>query len=194
VLIPRPETQELVQWIIHEHPGFHACILDIGTGSGCIALALKESLPSAEIMAWDKSGEALLVAERNANAHQLKISFAQKDILSLTDLGAPARIIVSNPPYILPSEAHEMKSNVLNWEPHLALFVEQDDPLQFYKIIVNLADQSPCCTIVYFETSAVYHESLCDWTLTQGHTIESRKDMYGQPRMLRVNLKKKPEQ
>jgi release factor glutamine methyltransferase len=87
-----------------------------------------------------------------------------------------------------------MKSNVLNWEPHLALFVEQDDPLQFYKIIVNLADQSPCCTIVYFETSAVYHESLCDWTLAQGHTIESRKDMYGLPRMLRVNLKKKPEQ
>jgi release factor glutamine methyltransferase len=194
VLIPRPETQELVQWIIHEHPGFHACILDIGTGSGCIALALKESLPSAEIMAWDKSGEALLVAERNANAHQLKISFAQKDILSLTDLGVPARIIVSNPPYILPSEAHEMKSNVLNWEPHLALFVEQDDPLQFYKIIVNLADLLPCCTIVYFETSAVYHESLCDWTLAQGHTIESRKDMYGLPRMLRVNLKKKPEQ
>jgi hypothetical protein len=76
----------------------------------------------------------------------------------------------------------------------LALFVEQDDPLQFYKIIVNLADLLPCCTIVYFETSAVYHESLCDWTLAQGHTIESRKDMYGLPRMLRVNLKKKPEQ
>lgn len=191
VLIPRPETQELVQWIIHHHPGFHECILDIGTGSGCIALALKKSLPASEIMAWDVSAEALLVAARNANAHQLNISFAQKDILSLTDLGLPAKIIVSNPPYILTSEALEMKSNVLNWEPHLALFVEQDDPLQFYKIIVHLADQSPDCAFVYFETSAAYHDSLCDWILAHGHTLESRKDMYGLPRMLRVNLKPK---
>ena len=191
VLIPRPETQELVQWIIHDHPGFHECILDIGTGSGCIALALKKTLPASEIVAWDLSTEALLIAERNANAHQLNISFAQKDILSLTDLGVPARIIVSNPPYILPTEASEMKSNVLNWEPHLALFVEQDDPLQFYKGIVGLADQSPYCAIVYFETSAAYHESLCDWILAQGHTLESRKDMYELPRMLRVNLKPK---
>ena len=146
VLIPRQETEELVHQILNDYKtkkNHSLKILDIGTGSGCIALALKANLSHAEIWALDNSYEALEVAKQNSLINKLPINFINQDILkgSHLKLGHEAfDIIVSNPPYILPSEAKEMKKNVLNFEPYEALFTPENDPLKFYKSIINLSN------------------------------------------------------
>lgn len=139
VLIPRPETEELVQWILDDHAGDGAPrILDIGTGSGCIAVTLSKEIPQAEVAALDISAEALDIARKNAANHQARVSFHIQDILQddLPDsLCRDWDIIVSNPPYICLSEATVMEDNVLRYEPHAALFVPDRPPLLFYKAI-----------------------------------------------------------
>ena len=181
-LIPRPETEELVHWIIEENKGTNSRILDIGTGSGCIALALKSQLPQASISACDVSKEAIEVAMQNATSLELKIDFFQCDILG-QEIG-DYDIIISNPPYIAPSEKAKMDKNVLDYEPHIALFVEDEDPLLFYKVICNKARKNNAT--VYFETSEFYHESLSDWLKEQHIDFEFKTDFQGKFRMLKV--------
>ncbi|MBL1233546.1 MAG: peptide chain release factor N(5)-glutamine methyltransferase [Vicingaceae bacterium] len=140
VLIPRPETEELVQLIINDydnHPPNN--ILDIGSGSGCIALSLKYHFKNATVTAWDISNEVLKVIDRNAKNLQLEIKINKVDALSNPDVNVKYDVIVSNPPYITNKEQDQMHSNVLDYEPHLALFVPDENPLLFYERIANIA-------------------------------------------------------
>src|SRR5690606_492309 len=133
VLIPRPETEELVEWIVKENKNKNLKIIDIGTGSGCIPISLKKEIPSAEIYALDFSEKALETAKINAEFHQTEIKFLQNDFLKMDFQSLPNfDIIVSNPPYIAESERNSMDKNVLEFEPASALFVPDDDALIFY--------------------------------------------------------------
>ncbi len=139
VLIPRQETEQLVHWVIRENSKAGVRILDIGTGSGCIAVTLKKELPGADIHAWDLSPEAIRVAQDNAQRHQAMIHTAVVDMMEEKLSGEKAfDIIVSNPPYVQRSEAAQMKNNVLQHEPSQALFVEDHSPLLFYERIIEL--------------------------------------------------------
>jgi release factor glutamine methyltransferase len=136
VLIPRPETEELVYWLVKEYQSSSRPlrILDIGTGSGCIAISLAKALPRAIVSAWDVSEEALQVARKNAEINEASVAFAQVDILQPESwpVGEPFDLVVSNPPYVTRTESGLMRPNVLNYEPHLALFVADQRPLLFY--------------------------------------------------------------
>jgi len=141
VLIPRPETYELCEWVLEER-GIN--ILDIGTGSGCIAITLALGIPEAKVTAWDISDKALKIAAENAKRANVNVSFEKVDVLNTPllnreGLGVSLDIIVSNPPYILNKERARMERNVLNYEPELALFVPDDDPLLFYRAIARYA-------------------------------------------------------
>ena len=138
-LIPRPETEELVQLILDENKNARS-LLDIGTGTGCIALSLKKNIPDAEVSAYDVSIEALEIARSNSVLNKLEVSFKQLDILNWNE-GSTSKydVIVSNPPYITLKEKEVMNANVLDFEPHLALFVEDEEPLLFYEAIANYA-------------------------------------------------------
>ncbi len=144
VLIPRPETEELVYWITDENKINSPSIFDIGTGSGCIAIALAKKIVGAKIMAMDVSKKALQLAEVNALTHHTKINFIEQDILRIGNSVPQNKydIIVSNPPYVLQSEQSSMHPHVLNHEPHLALFVPDNDGLIFYKAIVEYANNN----------------------------------------------------
>ena len=143
VLIPRPETEELVDWVLQTYPDkTHLLqILDVGTGSGCIAISLAKALPEAQVTAIDVSPKAIAVAQRNAERNGIKVQFLQRDILQTETLPEKYDIIISNPPYVRELEKNEMHSNVLNYEPYLALFVPDDRPLLFYEQIAILAQQ-----------------------------------------------------
>ena len=154
VLIPRPETEELVEQVLKEVSLTKICktttdettnekqlkILDIGTGSGCIAISLKKQLPSSKISAMDVSDKALHIAKKNADLNKVDINFIHLDILKTNNLDQLYDVIVSNPPYVRELEKKEMKNNVLNNEPHLALFVDNKNPLLFYNKIAELAE------------------------------------------------------
>ncbi len=148
VLIPRPETEELVDLIIREAKADKSKeqplqIIDIGTGSGCIAIALKKNIPHAQVTAMDISLKALAVAKQNAVVNNTEINFVNDNILKLKKkyAASSANYIVSNPPYVCNSEKAEMHKNVLKHEPHLALFVDDTDPLLFYRVIADFAVQ-----------------------------------------------------
>lgn len=138
VLIPRPETSELVYRIAQE-AGDAKSILDIGTGSGCIAVSLAKLLPHTNVTAWDISPAAIKVAQENSHANGCNVQFEQRDILTYTPATEQFNIIVSNPPYIKEAEKAAMENNVLLWEPHIALFVPDDTPLLFYRAIAQKA-------------------------------------------------------
>ncbi len=140
VLIPRPETEELVDMIVKENKGFTGSIIDIGTGSGCIAVALAVNLPSSKITGIDKSRRAIKTAIKNAELNNSAVSFLEADLFNIDPSQIQnADIIVSNPPYVRKSEKQFMRRNVLGFEPHRALFVPDNDPLKFYRVILNLA-------------------------------------------------------
>ncbi|MCK0131822.1 peptide chain release factor N(5)-glutamine methyltransferase [Flavobacteriaceae bacterium F08102] len=141
VLIPRPETEELVAWILNEYPSDQEIvILEIGTGSGCISISLAHHLPKAKIIAIDISESALNLAESNAKLNHVAVQFSLKDILNDQHFdNLKVDLIVSNPPYVRTMEQSEMQENVLAFEPHIALFVEDDDPLLFYRAILEVA-------------------------------------------------------
>ena len=145
-LIPRPETEELVEWIVESQKSKVQSqkleILDIGTGTGCIPISLKSNLPQANVSAIDVSEKALEVAKRNATSNKVEINFIQTNILEVEDLNQNFDIIVSNPPYVRNLEKQEIKKNVLDYEPHLALFVEDTDALLFYRKIAQLAQKN----------------------------------------------------
>lgn len=192
VLIPRPETEELVQWIVEEHAKFTSKtnIIDIGTGSGCIAISLKKQLSTANVNALDVSKEAITVARENAKINNVTISFLHQSILEDVSFDTPFDIIVSNPPYVRMLEKEEMKNNVLNNEPHLALFVTDNNPLVFYKRIADVAKQSLSENgLLFFEINQYLGEETKNMLLEKGFkNIELRKDLFGNDRMIKANL------
>lgn len=190
-LIPRPETEELAEWIIKENQDRGRLkILDIGTGSGCIAITLAKNLPEAQVYAMDVSKEALAVARENANMNNTDVTFIEQDILAAMSLTEMFDIIVSNPPYVRELEKQEIKSNVLDYEPHLALFVADNDPLLFYRKIAQLAKSGLTeHGILYFEINQYLDNEMTDM-LKQllFKNIDLRKDIYGNYRMLRATV------
>jgi release factor glutamine methyltransferase len=159
-LIPRPETEELVDLIIRENSGFTGNIIDVGTGSGCIAVALAANIPGASITAIDISDNAIKVAAQNADLNNVNISFLTADINNFKP-SSQAGIIVSNPPYVRNSERQYMSKNVLDFEPQIALFVPDSDPLIFYRAILKMANVSLIPHgKVYFEINEAMGESM----------------------------------
>lgn len=195
VLIPRPETEELVEWIIKEDSKIERLkdlkILDIGTGSGCIAISLAKNIPSAKVYALDVSPEALKVAKQNAENNQVEIIFIERNILQTADLKMQFDIIVSNPPYVRNLEKEEIKKNVLEYEPHLALFVEDNDALIFYRKIAELATKNLTETgSLYFEINQYLGEEMMELLRNKGfQDIQLRKDIYDNDRMTKAVLK-----
>ena len=190
VLIPRPETAELVDWIVCEHATQHPRILGLGTGSGCIAIALSKQLPQATIETCDISAEALTVAKENARMNEAPVSFFTHDML---DLGTPLPhsydILVSNPPYIRQSEAADMSIQVTEWEPHTALFVPDDDALRFYRAIAELGQTEalrPGGHIYVEINQALGKETVALFEAYGYQDVELRKDIYGNERMIGV--------
>jgi release factor glutamine methyltransferase len=161
-LIPRPETEELVDLIIRENKGYNGNILDFGSGSGCIAIALATNLPLAKLTGIEISDDAIRIAQKNAVLNNVKASFIQGNIFAFdNDSVSKAGIIVSNPPYVRNSEKSLMAKNVLDFEPHLALFVTDSDPLIYYKTIINLAEKLLLPQgRLYFEINEVMGRSL----------------------------------
>ncbi len=212
VLIPRPETYELCQWVSNrgerreergeridnrgerreERGEKEESILDIGTGSGCIACTLAAELPEAEVTAWDISEEALAIARENARRTHVHVSFEQVDILDPRLIAASPQnryqVIVSNPPYICQKEQATMERHVLDHEPHLALFVPDDDPLLFYRAIARYASLSltPGGSL-YFEINPLYATELSALLSAMSyHDIALKNDQFGKPRMIKA--------
>lgn len=188
VLIPRPETEELVDWIIREEKKRETLsILDIGTGSGCIASALKYQIPQAKVCAMDISEAALNTARKNANALKQSVQFIQGDALNDDWQKESYDIIVSNPPYISADEKYLMRKNVLNYEPHIALFAA-GEALIFYKTISTKALQSLSKGgVLYFEINENKADAVAQILKTAEYTaIEIKKDISGKPRMARA--------
>ena len=200
VLIPRPETEELVDWIIGEVKKIEGRkdkkiegqkdlkILDIGTGSGCIAVSVAKNIPNAQVFAIDVSPEALKVAKWNAEQNYVSVTFLEKDILEQEDLLQQFDIIVSNPPYVRNLEKQEIKNNVLEYEPHLALFVEDFDALVFYKKITDLATKNlNNGGQLFFEINQYLGKEMTQLLSEFGFSdIELKKDIYGNNRMTRA--------
>ena len=183
VLIPRQETSELIEWIARSEKKVGK-ILDVGTGSGCIALALKKQYPEAEVWAVDKSAGALQVASKNADETALFVNFKQVDMLTgLCELPTDFDLVVSNPPYIMPSEKVDMPADVLTYEPHMALFAPEEDPLIYYRAVAEFAYK--CSAAVYFEINPLLYTQTCDMLLDLGFSeIEIKKDISKKPRMI----------
>ncbi len=227
VLIPRPETEELCRWMVEERGTRNeeqgTRVLDIGTGSGCIAITLAAEMPDAQVSAWDISEQALAVARKNADSIGVKVDFEQVDVLNLsftinnstvncqlstvncqlspltshlsptTSHLSPFTHIVSNPPYICDNEKSSMKSHVLEHEPHVALFVPDDDPLLFYRAIADFATQSlKPDGWLYFEVNPLYIKELKTMLAEKGfENIEVKIDQFGKERMIRAKKSKK---
>lgn len=188
VLIPRPETAELVALIASENPSLRR-LLDVGTGSGCIAIALSKRFPEAETEAWDVSDEALAVARTNRELLQANVSFRRRDVFAdeREEEGA-YDLIVSNPPYVTESERAEMADNVLLWEPSSALFVPDDDPLRFYRRIGALAfGMLRRGGALYVEINRAYGAETAACLSGQGfREVCVRKDFYGNDRIVKA--------
>lgn len=196
VLIPRPETEELVEWILESLPNHAKRILDIGTGSGCIPITLKKKLPATELYGLDVSADALRLAQENAVLNQVKVNWLELDVLQEEEwrnLGF-FDVIISNPPYIPHREEALMPAQVRLYEPHLALFVEDEDPLLFYRIIVELGEAHlnaggflffECNEYNASEVQALFREN-------RWEGVELRQDLSGKDRMIRATLKNTP--
>jgi release factor glutamine methyltransferase len=195
VLIPRPETEELVEWIAESLSekmlnSTKISIIDIGTGSGCIPVTLKNKLPAINVYALDISEAALMVARKNASTLNADVNFFYANILDENDwVNIPViDIIVSNPPYIKESEAATMHKNVLENEPHLALFVPDNDALLFYKKIAELAQvKLKSGGALFFEINEALGIEVCNMLVEQGFAeVELREDLQGKPRMVKA--------
>ena len=193
-LIPRPETEELIQLTIKSIstiPNSQPLVLDIGTGSGCIAISLACELTNAQVYAYDISEEALKIAKKNAELNAANVFFEKVNIFEPFIIHhSPFTVIVSNPPYVMNSEKTDMERNVLEYEPHLALFVENNDPLIFYRKIAefaakNLIDKGLCIV----EINQAFGLETADLFWNQGfHKVEVIKDMFGKDRMVKAVL------
>lgn len=189
-LIPRPETEELVIWILNtmkEENNHTPFIIDIGTGSGCIPIYLKKSIPNAEVLAMDINQKTLDVAIENAKTHNTTIDFFQDDILNMFhSFSEKFDCIISNPPYILEEEKQKMSYQVIGYEPHEALFVTNQDPLQFYKAIINFAKENlKKDGFLFFETHQDYSNDVFELCKENGFHPILKKDMYDNDRMVK---------
>ncbi|MEO9570564.1 MAG: peptide chain release factor N(5)-glutamine methyltransferase [Polaribacter sp.] len=195
-LIPRPETEELVEWILKEVAELQSDkvrelkILDIGTGTGCIPISLAKILKNVTISAIDVSSEALKVAKQNAVLNKVEIQFIEKDILKTESLPQQFKIIISNPPYVRELEKIEIKNNVLENEPHLALFVDDDNPLIFYTKIADLAKNNLDKNgLLFFEINQYLGKETVEMLHQKGFkNIELKKDLFGNDRMIKTSL------
>lgn len=193
ILIPRPETEELVQWIL-EAEQHKTDFLDIGTGSGCIAISIAAELTKSRISAMDVSREALEFCRKNAERHGVALNLIHADIL-LDDPEGQWDVIVSNPPYVLESEKSQMRENVLRYEPELALFVPDADPLRFYTRIVTYAtNHLKPGGVLYFEINEAFGAEVVE--LMENHNfigVELRKDIFDKDRFVRGFLPNKSQ-
>lgn len=188
VLIPRPETAELVDWVVQDAAP-SGSLLDMGTGSGCIAISLAHRLKGWKVQGWDISDGALEVARENSSLNGTKVEFLKADILNAS-AESKFDVIVSNPPYVLESEKSQMEDTVLDFEPHAALFVLDSDPLLFYRAIGEFGHKAlnPEGKL-YFEINPSEVESLKDLLINAGyHDVELRKDIFGKVRMIKAIL------
>ena len=187
-LIPRPETEELVAWIIEDAKKKKSLeILDIGTGSGCIAVSLAKNLENSRVSALDISSETIDVAQANAHVNDVEVVFIQKDILQESTMSESYDIIVSNPPYVRELEKKEMAQNVLGYEPELALFVSNEDPLVFYRKITQFAkDHLKVGGFLFFEINEYLSKEMTVLLSSNGfRDIVVRKDIFGKDRMVK---------
>lgn len=195
-LIPRPETEELVEWILNKVKQLQILsnhklnILDIGTGTGCIPISLAKNLKNVEVSAIDVSKKALKIAQQNALLNNVEIHFLEVDILKANQLPQKYDIIVSNPPYVRELEKVEIKNNVLQNEPHLALFVEDDNPLVFYKKIADLAKLHLTKNgLLFFEINQYLGEETLEMLTQKGFkNIILKKDLFGNDRMIKASI------
>lgn len=199
-LIPRPETEELVEWIVESQKSKvenlniqksnNLTILDIGTGSGCIPITLKKEIPNAQVSAIDISEKALEIARKNASDNQVEVNFIHRNILETESLDEKYDVIVSNPPYVRNLEKQEIKRNVLDYEPHLALFVDDSDALLFYRKIAQLALKSLAPNgKLFFEINQYLGKETIELLEQLGFkNIELRKDFMGNDRMICASL------
>ncbi|MCL6523142.1 MAG: peptide chain release factor N(5)-glutamine methyltransferase [Thermoflavifilum sp.] len=191
VLIPRPETEQLVHWIAEDYRHQPVSILDIGTGSGCIAISLQQLLPQAQVFALDSDEKALQIARENAAMHASRVRWIHANILTASSWSAiPATdVVVSNPPYVLENERDTMPRNVVLYEPAHALFVPSTDPLLFYRAIAQFMHSKPFAQQLYVEVHEAYAEKVAEYLQQQGFThIEIRTDWFGKNRMIRASL------
>ena len=188
VLIPRPETEELVEWVLQETKHINPHLLDIGTGSGCIAIALAKHLHYGTVDAWDVSEEALKVARNNAALNHVSINFSKVDVLKPVDIDKHFDIIVSNPPYITVSEKNKMERNVLDFEPHEALFVPNDESLIFYNKISDIAlKMLNSKGYLYFEINQAKGTDVMELLKKKGfENVQLKKDISGNSRMIKA--------
>lgn len=198
VLIPRPETEDLCQWIIADSEGGGRFrLLDIGTGSGCIAITLALDISGSAVEAWDLSDTALAIAADNSRLHGANVKFRKRDILDYGSFidehspGAKYDVIVSNPPYVCYSERNKMDENVLGYEPHEALFVPDNDPLRFYCAIASFARAALAAGgSLYFEINPLYAAELEAMLAAKGYSnITFRSDRFGRCRMVKATRK-----
>jgi release factor glutamine methyltransferase len=188
VLIPRPETEELVHWVKESIKDSGIVLIDIGTGSGCIPIMLKKSFPQANIYAVDVSHDALEVASANATHHHADVTFHKLDFLDESQWASlpMVDIIISNPPYVPLTDKQSMAKNVVDHEPHLALFVPDEDPLLFYRTIIQFAEKKlRTGGMIFFET---HHELAGKVMMLAGGRSEVRKDMSGKERMVKIMM------
>lgn len=189
VLIPRPETEELVQWVLDVKENIAApTILDIGTGSGCIPIAIKANWLEAKVSGLDVSAAALAIATRNAVLQKADVHFLQADMLDETTWPAQTfDIIISNPPYIPQQESHVLDKNVTQWEPHLALFVPDNDPLVFYKHIARFAKTHLHANgALFFECHQQYVKQVLAALKEMGFDAQQKADLFGNDRMVKA--------
>ncbi len=191
VLIPRPETEELLEWIIDvADSSVPLQVLDIGTGTGCIPISLAKLLPNAHFYGIDICENALLTAKKNAALNDVNVQFILQDILTTSELNQYFDIIVSNPPYVREIEKKEINDNVLKNEPHLALFVEDSNPLIFYSKIADLAKKHLNKNgVLFFEINQYLGKETLSLLSNKGfHQIELKKDLFGNDRMIKARI------
>ena len=189
VLIPRPETEELIEWVLNENTQNKLHLWDLCSGSGCIALAIQSAQKSWEVKGFELSEEALIIAKKNALKHHLSSNFYRADVLNWVTINESCDIIVSNPPYVFPSEKVQMHKNVLDHEPHLALFAPEDDPLCFYRAILKIAQENLHVKgKVYFEINPKCVEDLI--LLGKSYNFNNavvKKDIFGKERFIKFS-------
>ena len=189
VLIPRPETEELVEWILSNHPNASLEVWDLCSGSGCISLALKTQRAQWDIKGFELSEAAIKMAHTNAADHHLSVNFIQQDVLNWQNTAQQVELMVSNPPYVLPSEKKQMHINVLEHEPEMALFVPEEDPLLFYREIFLIAlKQLYPHGKLYFEINPLLLEEMIELGKNHGFASATvKKDIFGKDRFIQFS-------
>ena len=192
VLIPRPETEEMVEWVLEDFKKLNQKLrlIDMGTGSGCIGIALAKEQPYFSVFALDKDVDILDLTAENAKLNGVQIKCIEQDMNQMNTLKLKIDVIVSNPPYVMLSEQNQMKSNVLDYEPHQAIFISNKDPLLFYRLILEFAaDNLKPKGFIYFEINPLLLKELKDLIISFSYIVFERLDIFKKVRILRLQKK-----